>query len=56
MGTFILHKENIMTSVDGIFAYGDTHTNKCYSQTVTECGEGCKAVLDVERWLEERRL
>lgn len=54
---YILHKENTMTSVEGIFACGDvTHTNKFYSQAVTACGEGCKAALDVERWLEQKEL
>lgn len=54
---YILHKENTMTSVNGVFAAGDcTHTNKYYNQAITASGEGCKAAIDCEKWLEKKRL
>jgi thioredoxin reductase (NADPH) len=50
---FILHCDNTMTSVPGIFACGDVCSdNKRYKQAITASGDGCKAAMDVESWLE----
>jgi len=40
-----------MTNVEGVFAAGDC-TNSKYKQAVVAAGEGCKAGMDAERWLE----
>jgi len=52
---YVLHKENTMTSVDGVFAAGDC-CDRRYRQGITASSDGCKAAIDCERWLEKREL
>ena len=49
---YIVHKENTMTNVDGIFAAGDV-VDARYRQAITAAGMGCMAAIDAEKWLEE---
>lgn len=54
---YIVLKENTMTSISGIFACGDIcESSMRYKQAITAAGEGCRAAMDCEKWLEEQNL
>ncbi len=50
---YIVPKENTMTNIPGIFAAGDV-TDHRYRQAITAAGDGCRAAIDMERWLESQ--
>jgi thioredoxin reductase (NADPH) len=53
-GYLIVHDET-GSKIEGVFVAGDVHDHR-YRQAVTAAGDGCKAAIDAERWLEAQGI
>lgn len=47
-------KYDTATKIEGIFVAGDIEDKK-YRQAITAAGDGCKAAMDLEKWLGEKK-
>jgi thioredoxin reductase (NADPH) len=48
---YIVSDDGVRTNVEGVFVAGDVYDIR-YKQAVTAAGSGCKAAIDVEKYLE----
>jgi thioredoxin reductase (NADPH) len=53
-GYLVVHDQT-RTRIEGVFVAGDVHDHR-YRQAVTAAGDGCKAAIDSERWLESQGI
>jgi thioredoxin reductase (NADPH) len=53
-GYLVVHDET-GSKIEGVFIAGDVHDHR-YRQAVTAAGDGCKAAIDAERWLESQGI
>ncbi|MBV8638856.1 MAG: thioredoxin-disulfide reductase [Candidatus Eremiobacteraeota bacterium] len=48
---YIVSPDGVSTNIDGVFVAGDVNDLR-YKQAITAAGAGCKAAMDVEKYLE----
>ncbi|CAN5302984.1 thioredoxin-disulfide reductase [soil metagenome] len=52
-GYIVVDEPTTATNIPGVFAAGDI-TDRIYRQAISAAGQGCKAAIDAERWLESQ--
>jgi thioredoxin reductase (NADPH) len=50
---YVQSEDGVRTNIEGVFVAGDVEDAK-YRQAVTAAGAGCRAAMDVQKWLEAR--
>jgi thioredoxin reductase (NADPH) len=52
---YLVVRDETGSKIEGVFIAGDVHDHR-YRQAVTAAGDGCKAAIDAERWLESQGI
>ena len=52
---YLVAHEHTSSRIDGVFIAGDVHDHR-YRQAITAAGDGCKAAIDAEKWLEAAEI
>jgi thioredoxin reductase (NADPH) len=52
---YLVAHDHTRSRIDGVFIAGDVADAR-YRQAVTAAGDGCRAAIDAERWLEEQGI
>ena len=52
---YLVAHDHTESQIEGVFIAGDVRDHR-YRQAVTAAGDGCKAAIDVEKWLEAKGI
>ncbi len=52
---YLVVRDETRSNIEGVFIAGDVHDHR-YRQAVTAAGDGCRAAIDAERWLESQGI
>jgi thioredoxin reductase (NADPH) len=52
---YLVATDHTRSKIEGVFIAGDVHDHR-YRQAVTAAGDGCRAAIDAERWLESQGI